>query len=117
MLKQVREAGASNSLVFRADVIPVVNVDHGQLAVDVKNHLQAIGQRILFKGDLRQVAGFRWRGAVVLGFSARKANSQDQEKGKWPISGGKRHFDKPPTLRPCVPMCMTAPLRAHGDAD
>ena len=51
MLEKMGEPGASYSFVLGADVIPIVDVHHRQLVVNVQDHLQAVGQRVFLEGD------------------------------------------------------------------
>src|SRR6201987_5039675 len=46
MLEEMREAGVAGLLVFCADVIPDLQVDHGSSVVFEQNHLQAISKRV-----------------------------------------------------------------------
>jgi len=45
VFEQVGEAGAARPLVLRADVVPEVDRDERQPAVDVENDTQAVGER------------------------------------------------------------------------
>jgi hypothetical protein len=56
VLEEVREPCPAHSLVLRADVIPLVDVNNGKLAVNVQYHLKAIRQRVLLKTYLRNRA-------------------------------------------------------------
>ena len=54
VLEQVRKARAPPLLVLRSDVEPLVHVHDRQLAVDVQDHLQAVGERVLLELEFRQ---------------------------------------------------------------
>ena len=57
VLEEVREAGPPRLLVLRADVVPLVDVDDRQLAIDVQDHLQAVGEHVLLEDDLGNRCG------------------------------------------------------------
>ena len=63
VLEQMGEAGAARALVLRADVIPAIHVDHGQLAVHVQDDVEAVGQGKFFEFDLRRVLGKSRKGS------------------------------------------------------
>jgi hypothetical protein len=65
VLEEVREAAAARPLVLRADVEPLVDVDDRQLAVDVQDDAQPVGQRVLLELNLRHGARLRRRRAAL----------------------------------------------------
>ena len=60
MLEEMREAGVAGLLVFCADVIPNLQVDHGSGVVFEQNHLQAISERVRGEVKLRGPDLFRF---------------------------------------------------------
>ena len=60
VLEEMREAGVAGLLVFCADVIPDLQVDHGSGMVFEQNHLQAIGKRVRGEVKLRRPNLFRF---------------------------------------------------------
>ena len=54
VLEEVREAGAAGRLVHRADVVPDVHGDERQPLILGKDHLEAVGERVLLEGNRRQ---------------------------------------------------------------
>ncbi len=52
MLEEMREAGPPLLFVLGSNVVPLVHVDDRQLAIDVQDHLQTVGKRVLLERDL-----------------------------------------------------------------
>jgi hypothetical protein len=60
MLKEMRETGVAGLLVFRANVIPDLQIDYGSGVVFEQNHLQAISKRVRGEVKLRGPDLFRF---------------------------------------------------------
>jgi hypothetical protein len=61
VLEQVREAGPPRHLVLRADVVPEIDSHERAGSIRVKDHLEAVGQRVAVELDFEHRRGGRAR--------------------------------------------------------
>ena len=54
VFEEVRKAGASRHLVFRADVIPDVDRDDWEGVILVDQHIEPVGQRVLSERNVHE---------------------------------------------------------------
>ncbi len=80
VLKQMREAGAARPLIQRPHVIPEVDGDERQPVIFMRDHRQAVGQRVLLVLDLRQLEFVRGGGGMVWGLARNTGSDAAQHR-------------------------------------
>ncbi len=50
MLEEMREPRPADPFVLRTYVVPLIDVDNGQFAIDMQDDLQTVGKRVLLVG-------------------------------------------------------------------
>src|SRR5271170_1679337 len=59
MLEEMRETRVARALVFSADVIPDLEIDHRDLVIFEQDHLKTVGERVSREIEFRRTSGGR----------------------------------------------------------